>query len=110
MTIGGPSGAASRLAAVTGADEVSAASIIRTGLLAGCSVVDPEPQRPVFAFKLHQFVTRGDTAYAALGPAASRHITMQAQALDPTDPDRPASCCRSCSAASAGPSTTPCPD
>jgi ATP-dependent helicase YprA (DUF1998 family) len=101
LTIGGQHGAARRLAEATGADDNTAAAAIRAGLLAGCRVINPETDRPVFAFRLHQFVTRGDTVYAALQPEGDRHVTMQAQTYDPTDPQRhrvllPLVFCREC--------------
>jgi hypothetical protein len=101
LTIGGQQGAARRLAGATGADDATAAAAIRAGLLAGCQVINPETDRPVFAFRLHQFVTRGDTVYAALQPEGDRHVTMQAQTYDPTDPQwhrvlLPLVSCREC--------------
>ena len=32
-----------------------------------------------FAFRLHQFLSKGDTVYATLEPEDTRHITLQAQ-------------------------------
>jgi ATP-dependent helicase YprA (DUF1998 family) len=101
LTIGGQQGAARQLAEATGVDDATAAAAIRAGLLAGCQVINPESDRPVFAFRLHQFVTRGDTVYAALQPEGDRHVTMQAQTYDPTDPQRhrvllPLVFCREC--------------
>ena len=101
ITIGGPDGAARRLAlTLEVADEV-AARAIKAALLAGCQVLDPETKRPVFAFRLHQFITRGDTVYTSLQPEDERHRTMQAQTFDPTDPERervllPLVFCREC--------------
>ncbi|MGH9119070.1 MAG: DEAD/DEAH box helicase [Acidimicrobiales bacterium] len=86
LTITGDNGAAAQLARLCGVDNDAAAAAIRAGLLAGCTIQDPDTRRPVFAFRLHQFVTRGDTVYAALGHSGARHVTMQAQRLDPTDP------------------------
>jgi very-short-patch-repair endonuclease len=103
MTIGGEHGAAKALAKAADVPEVAAAAAIRSGLLAGCSVLNPSNDRPVFAFRLHQFVTRGDTVYAAVGAPATRHVTMQAQTLDPSDKARqrvllPLVFCRECGA------------
>ncbi len=99
--IGGPNGAAAELAQLVGVDEDAATTAIREALLAGCRVIDLDTQRPVFAFRLHQFVTRGDTAYASLQSELERKITMQAQTFDPSDPNRerillPLVFCREC--------------
>ncbi len=101
LTVGGPDGAAERLAALSGAEVDAAARAIRQGLLTGCTVRDPEVGRPVFAFRLHQFVTRGETVYGSLQPEDDRHITMQAQTYDPRDKTRgrvllPLVFCREC--------------
>lgn len=99
--IGGDRGAAAELAELVDVTAATATGALRSGLLAGCGVLDPDTERPVFAFRLHQFVTRGDTAYASLLPEDERKITMQAQVLDPTDPERhrvllPLVFCREC--------------
>ena len=59
---------------------------------------------PVFAFRLHQFFSRGDTVYASLEPEDDRYLTTQEQQYVPAT--RARCCCRSRSAASAGRSTT----
>jgi len=50
---------------------------IQETLLAGYRVPHPETDIPIFAFRLHQFISRGDTAYASLEQPAARHITTQ---------------------------------
>jgi very-short-patch-repair endonuclease len=97
----GPDGAARMLAELTGTAEQAAAEAIRAGLLAGYAVRDQDTDRPLFAFRLHQFITRGDTAYAALADPETRHVTLHAQTYDPTDPGRdrvllPLAFCREC--------------
>jgi ATP-dependent helicase YprA (DUF1998 family)/very-short-patch-repair endonuclease len=101
ITIGGAAGAARQLAELADVHHETAAASIREGLLAGCYIDDADSGRPVFAFRLHQFVTRGDTVYASLQRAAERHTTMQAQTYDPTAADRervllPLVFCREC--------------
>ena len=39
--------------------------------------------RPLFAFKLHQFIGKGDTAYATLEPPETRYLTTQYQRSAP---------------------------
>lgn len=97
----GADGAAALLAELTGVDEERAAAAIQTGLLTGCAVRDVDTARPLFAFRLHQFITRGDTVYAALDGPTTRHVTLQAQTYDPTDPSKgrvllPLAFCREC--------------
>jgi ATP-dependent helicase YprA (DUF1998 family) len=99
--ITGPDGAAAELAVLTGTDTGQAATVIRDGLLAGCAVRDPDVDRPVFAFRLHQFITRGDTVWASLQRPEERHLTLQAQTFDPRDETRtrillPLAFCREC--------------
>ena len=60
---------------------------------------NPETGFPAFAFRLHQFISRGDTAYATVEPEAERYVTVQGQRYVPGD--RGASCsplvfCREC--------------
>jgi ATP-dependent helicase YprA (DUF1998 family) len=103
QTITGPDGAAPQLSALTGMPVDIAAKAIRRGLLNGAEVRNSSTARPAFAFRLHQFVTRGDTVYASLRAPDTRHLTMQAQTFDPTDPTGtgillPLVFCRECGA------------
>jgi ATP-dependent helicase YprA (DUF1998 family) len=99
-SIRGETGAAHQLSALTGVAEEQCARAIQTGLLAGYTCQpDPDTGFTPFAFKLHQFISRGDTVYASLEPEATRHITMQGQKLVPGGATR--CCCRWRSAGSA---------
>ena len=54
---------------------------------------------PPFAFRLHQFISRGDTVYASLEPESDRHITLQGQQFVPGDRTKillPLAFCREC--------------
>ncbi|MEO8697673.1 MAG: helicase-related protein, partial [Acidimicrobiales bacterium] len=55
---------------------------------------------PVFAFRLHQFLSRGDTVYASPEPPKSRYLTLARQRFVPeSDRERvllPLSFCREC--------------
>jgi ATP-dependent helicase YprA (DUF1998 family)/very-short-patch-repair endonuclease len=99
-SIRGTDGAAHMLSAQTGVDEEQCARAIQTGLMAGYTCQpDPETGFTPFAFKLHQFISRGDTVYASLEPEATRHITMQGQKLVPGRRDKallPLAFCREC--------------
>jgi ATP-dependent helicase YprA (DUF1998 family) len=97
--ITGEEGAAAQLAELTESDRETAAAAIRTSLLAGFRCPKPETGFPVFAFRLHQFFSRGETVYASLESPASRHITTQPQQFVPGDRSRillPLAFCREC--------------
>ena len=84
-TLGGDEGIAAELAQVTGTARAEAASALRTALIAGSQVLDPATGRPLFAFKLHQFVSRGSSAYATIEPEDERIVTLTAQQYAPGD-------------------------
>src|SRR5262249_41421549 len=64
--LSGDEGVARELSGLTGIDEVSCAAAIREALLAGYACKDPESGQVAFAFRLHQFISRGDTVYVTL--------------------------------------------
>jgi ATP-dependent helicase YprA (DUF1998 family) len=68
--------AANALAAQTGADEATCADQLRDLLLAARNAADPQG-RPLFAFKMHQFIGKDDTVYATLETPESRYLTTQ---------------------------------
>lgn len=84
-TLGGDEGIAALLANLTGIDRKSASAVLRSVLLSGARVLDPKSGRPVFAFKLHQFVSRGSSAYATIEPENERTITLFEQQYVPGD-------------------------
>ncbi|MDE0775653.1 MAG: DEAD/DEAH box helicase [Nocardioides sp.] len=91
--------AAGSLAAVTGVEEASCATALRNVLREGSAVTHPASNRPVFAFRLHQFLSKGDTVYVSLEPEATRHITGSYQVRVPGEPDKallPLGFCREC--------------
>ncbi|MCC6457080.1 MAG: DEAD/DEAH box helicase [Caldilineaceae bacterium] len=97
--IGGEEGAAARLTALTGVAPEHCAAALQAGLLAGYQVVHPETGFPVFAFRLHQFISRGDTVYATLGEPSTRYITTHAQQFMPNNRTQrllPLAFCREC--------------
>jgi ATP-dependent helicase YprA (DUF1998 family) len=98
-SIDGAAGAAEELGALTGLPAERCARAIADGLLAGCSTVDPATGFPDFAFRLHQFISRGDTVYATLGEEGERHLTLQPQLVQPGDRSHvllPLAFCRWC--------------
>jgi hypothetical protein len=67
--------------------------------LAGYQVSHPENNFPAFAFRLHQFISRGDTVYSSLDPQENRFLTVRGQQYVPNDRERillPLVFCRCC--------------
>ena len=99
ISITGTEGAAGKLATDTGVPEPQCRGAIQQALLAGYHVQHPETGFPVFAFRLHQFISRGDTVYASLEAPEARYITTQGQQYVPGDRSRillPVAFCREC--------------
>lgn len=72
---------------------------IKEGLLIGHEVKHPKTDFAPFAFRLHQFISKGDTVYASLGEEEERYITLQAQQFVPGDRSHiliPLVFCREC--------------
>ena len=86
----GRSSAAAELSELTGADTGRCAGVLRSWLLKGSNLRRTESSRfPIFAFRLHQFLTRGDTVWATLEPAPHRHLEIAKQAAKPGEPEKP---------------------
>jgi len=81
--ISGPEGVAVALSLLTGLDAASCERAIQENLMAGYRHKNPETGFPAFAFRLHQFISKGDTVYASLEPEAQRYITTRAQQYVP---------------------------
>lgn len=97
--ISGPQGAARQLASLIDMPEAQCLQAIQHTLMAGYKAVHPETGFPVFAFRLHQFISRGDTVYASLEDPDKRHVTTQGQQFVPGDRSRillPVAFCREC--------------
>ena len=99
--------AAAELSERTGVDTESCARVLRSWLLQGSNLRRTESSRfPIFAFRLHQFLSRGDTVWASLEPGSSRHLEIAKKAAKPGEPEKPLFplvFCRRC-----GTSTTAC--
>ena len=57
---------------------------------------------PIFAFRLHQFFTRGDTVWATIESEAERHLELSKLVSKPGEPDKtlfPLVFCRQCGTA-----------
>lgn len=92
--------AATALGDLTGMDLAICEIVIRNWLMAGyrCQP-NPETGFVPFAFRLHQFISPGDTVYTTIEPEAVRHITLQGQRFVPGDREKvlfPLCFCREC--------------
>ncbi len=100
QSLTGANGVASRLAAQTGIHADRCAEAARDHLLAGYRVArDPDTGFPYFAFRLHQFIGRGDHVYASLESPADRHVTVVGQDVVPGHREKllfPLVFCREC--------------
>ena len=71
-------------------DPERCAAALRRWLLRGSSLYRSDSSRfSIFAFRLHQFLTRGDTVWASLEPEADRHLEIAKKAAKPGEPDKP---------------------
>ena len=90
---------ARRLADGTATDVDACSTILERLLLAGSQATHPVIRRPLFAFRLHQFVSKGDNVYASLEPTSARHLTGHYQLRVPDHPEKallPLGFCREC--------------
>jgi len=91
--------AAKLLSTETGLSQGDCEQALRATLLAGAKVHDSDG-RALFAFKLHQFIGKGDTAYVTLESVDSRYITTTYQRSAPNGPAGqplyPLAFCREC--------------
>lgn len=98
--ISGKDGGAENLSKLTGIDLSTCKSAIQHALMLGFKTINPSNGFPVFAFKLHQFISRGDTVYASLDENDIRHLTVQRQLFVPnSNKDKillPMAFCRHC--------------
>lgn len=92
-------GAAADLARLTGLPREPCEAAIRRTLMAGAQLKDAQ-SRPIFAFRLHQFLSKGESVYASPEPEDERHITLQAQSWVPGSSRQrvllPLAFCREC--------------
>lgn len=101
--LSGADGAAENLASLTSTDPLRCATVLRQFLLKGSELRRSASSRfPIFAFRLHQFFTRGDTVWATIEPVAQRHLEMSKKGSKPGEPEKPLFplvFCRQCGAA-----------
>ncbi|GHE94495.1 DEAD/DEAH box helicase [Streptomyces griseoluteus] len=91
--------AAKELHEQSGVAEEQCAAAIRATLEAGSQARHPVTERPLFAFRLHQFLSKGDTVYVTLEDKLSRHLTRSYQLEQPGSNGKllmPLAFCREC--------------
>lgn len=100
QSITGEEGAAKKLSDLTGIEQSDCEAAIMQALLAGYECEkNPTTGFAPFAFRLHQFISRGDTVYATLEDESSRHLTIYGQQYKPGSRDHvllPLVFCREC--------------
>jgi len=88
------------LSEITGSNKEICAQIIQQWLLAGYSCQpDPDTGYVPFAFRLHQFISPGDTVYSTIEQETKRYITLSGQHYMPGNRDKvlfPLCFCREC--------------
>lgn len=90
---------AERLHELLGVTVEMAAFALRAMFMQGFRLRHPDTNRPIFAFRLHQFISRGDTVFSTLELGDDRYLTLDGQTVVPGDHDRklyPLCFCRSC--------------
>ena len=98
-SITGSQGAAQELSQLLDLALEQCVKAIQEWLLAGYEIENPETEFSAFAFRLHQFISRGDTVYASIEKDENRHITAHGQQYVPGDRSKvllPLVFCREC--------------
>ncbi|MET9145260.1 protein kinase [Streptomyces sp. NPDC004042] len=91
--------AAAELAAHCEVPDETVREAIRTTLEAGAQAKHPVTERPLFAFRLHQFLSKGDTVYTTLEDPLTRPLTRTYQLEQPDSDGKPLfplAFCREC--------------
>ncbi len=92
-------GGAEQLSAATGLPLARCEQAIKHQLLAGTEVRNPNNGKPVFAFRLHQFLSAGGAVHATPEAPGDRSVTMRAQRFVRHERHRayfPLAFCRAC--------------
>ena len=101
LPVKGRKGAAEQLSGKTGVDDTLCEDAIQEYLMAGNTIENPkDPRHPVFPFRLHQFISRGDTVYASPEPTTTREFSLSGQRFVPDSDQKrvllPLVFCRAC--------------
>src|SRR5690606_35177508 len=99
-SIQGEEGAARLLSELTDVNETLCIQLIQRWLLGGYECApNPETGFRPFAFRLHQFISPGDTVFATIEPENLRYLTLNGQQFVPGDREKvlfPLCFCREC--------------
>jgi len=86
----GEESASSELAKLTSTDPKQCAKVLRRFLFQGSQLKESGSSRfPIFAFRLHQFLSRGDTVWATIEPENDRHLELTKLGSKPGEPEKP---------------------
>lgn len=91
--------AAIKLASATSTTAKQCEKALRLTLQAGSRATDPKTGRPLFAFRLHQFLSKGDNVYVTLEDEMTRQPTRDYQVELPNSGGKvlyPLAFCREC--------------
>ena len=97
--IRGPNGVAKELSNKLNLSEELCAKAIEDILIQGSNIENPETGSVVFAFRIHQFISKGDTVYASPEYEDNRYITLSCQQFVPDNRNKilfPLVFCREC--------------
>jgi ATP-dependent helicase YprA (DUF1998 family) len=78
---------AKQLSEITGVDVAECEDKLRQALHTGSSLRHPD-NTPVFAVRLHQFISKGDSVYATLEATEKRHLTLSGQRFVEAEDDK----------------------
>jgi len=96
----GRKGAAEHLLKITSIPADLCREVIAQTLLSGAiNIRHPRTGFPVFPFRLHQFISRGDTIYSTVEDPEKRYLTIHGQLFSPNDKTKillPLCFCREC--------------
>ena len=86
----GKGSAVEDLARLTSTDPEQCFTVLRSFLLKGSELRRSKSSRfPIFAFRLHQFFTRGDTVWATMESETERHLELSKKGSKPGDTSKP---------------------
>jgi len=87
----GKGSVAEELSQITLASTAECARVLQRFLLKGSELFpsDSPSPFPVFAFRLHQFLTRGDTVWSTIEPEDERHLEMSKKGAAPGQLEKP---------------------
>lgn len=86
----GEDSAATELSLLTQTSATECELVLKEFLLRGSLLRRSESSRfPIFAFRLHQFFTRGDTVWSTIESEATRHLELSKLGSKPGDSEKP---------------------